>query len=69
MTTKGRLIMDTLRINQLDPEYYRPSMLASHPTVWPVSANGFIVDARSLPKEIQAECVAPGLIPFMPPAG
>ncbi len=34
--------------------------------VWMVSLNGFIIDARSLPREIQEEAVDKGLIPYLP---
>jgi hypothetical protein len=63
MATKGRAIMDLLGIGQFDTEFFLPSRMASHPTAWYVSINGLIMDARSLPPEIQAEFARRGLIP------
>jgi hypothetical protein len=33
---------------------------------WLISVNGFIVDARTMPPEVQAEAYRKGLIPYMP---
>lgn len=66
MTSKGRLIMDTLKIRTFDLEFSRASMIDQNPMAWLVSLNGFLVDARGLPEELQAACVEKGLIPFLP---
>jgi hypothetical protein len=66
MTGKGRIIQDLLKIGPMDVEYYRPSQMESNPQAWLVSINGFLLDARGLPEDLQAECVARGLIPYMP---
>lgn len=68
MTSKGRIIMDTLGIGPANTEYCRADVLAAHPMAWLVSINGYILDARGLPEHLQAECVQRGLIPYMPPA-
>ena len=34
---------------------------------WNVMLNGFIVDARSLPRPLQEEAYRKGLIPYLPP--
>lgn len=33
---------------------------------WLISVNGFIVDARNLPREVQEIALAKGLIPYNP---
>ena len=33
---------------------------------WLISVNGFIVDARSLPRPLQEEAYRKGLIPYLP---
>ena len=66
MASKGRLIMNTLGIGPLDVEYSRQSIVAENPLAWLVSINGLLVDARGLSRDLQAECVQRGLIPFMP---
>jgi hypothetical protein len=34
--------------------------------VWMIQVNGFMVDARSLEREIQEEALRKGLIPYIP---
>jgi len=63
MSSKGRTIIDLLGLSEFDPEFYRPSRMASHPTAWYVTLNGFPFDARILPPEMQAELARRGLIP------
>jgi hypothetical protein len=66
LANKAKLIRDVLRICQLDPEYCRRELLASNPMAWMISVNGFIVDARTMPPQIQAEARHRGLIPELP---
>ena len=63
---KAKQIRDMLRINQLDGKWMIPSMIDKHPLAWMISINGFIVDARSLPRPIQEEAYRKGLIPYLP---
>ena len=41
-----RLIMDTLGIGLLDPQYSRSDMLDKNPMVWMLQVDGLVVDAR-----------------------
>jgi len=66
MASKGRLIMDTLRISQLDPDWSRRDLIEKNPLVWLVEVNGLVVDARRLPEQIQVEACRHGLIPYVP---
>ena len=66
MTNKGRLIMDTLSIGLMDPEYARRDMIDKNPLNWLLEINGFVVDARSLPEELQVQAWNRGLIPYVP---
>jgi hypothetical protein len=66
MANKGRLIMDTLGIGLLDPEYSRSEMLDQNPMVWMLQVDGLIVDARWLPEELQVQAWRRGLIPYLP---
>jgi hypothetical protein len=38
-------------------------MLEQHPMAWIVEINGFLIDARRLPEELQEEARQRGLIP------
>jgi hypothetical protein len=66
MANKGRLIMDTLGIGLLDPEYSRSDMLDQNPMVWMIQVGGLVVDARWLPEALQVEAWRRGLIPYVP---
>lgn len=67
MTAKSKLICDALRIGPLDPQYCRREFVERNPLAWLVQVNGFLVDARTLPAELQAEARRRGLIPDLPP--
>ena len=66
MTNKGRLIADTLRIGLMDPEFSRRDMVDRNPLTWMLQVDGFLVDARGLPPELQVEAWRRGLIPYVP---
>jgi len=66
LANKAKLIRDVLRIGQLEPELCRRELLASHPMAWMISVDGFIVDARTMPPEVQAEARRRGMVPDLP---
>ncbi len=66
MANKGRLIMDTIRIGLMDPEYSRHDMLDNNPMVWLLQVDGLLVDARHLPEALQVQAWRRGLIPYVP---
>ena len=66
MANKGRLIMDTLRIGLLDPEYCRRDLLDRNPLAWLLQVDGLLVDARWLPEAAQVQAWQRGLIPYVP---
>jgi hypothetical protein len=43
-----------------------PSRLEDNPLAWMVMVNGFIVDVRDMPREVQEEAFRKGLIPYLP---
>ena len=55
LASKAKLIRDILRIGHLAPEFCRRELLESNPLAWMISVNGFILDARMMPPEVQAE--------------
>jgi Domain of unknown function (DUF6398) len=63
---KARLIRDMFDMGQADPRWYRPSQMNDNPMAWMIMVNGFIVDVRTMPREIQAEAYLRGLIPYLP---
>jgi len=66
MANKGRLIMDTLGIGLMDPEFSRRAMIERNPMVWMLQIEGLLVDARHLPEPVQVELHRHGLIPYVP---
>ena len=69
MATKAKRIRDAVRLDApMDPEFCRRELLADHPLVWLLEVNGLIVDARTLPADLQVEAQRRGLIPNLPPA-
>jgi len=66
MANKGRLIADTLRIGLMDPEFSRRDMIDNNPMAWLLQVDGFLVDARQLPPELQVQAWRRGLIPYVP---
>lgn len=67
LANKARLIRDMFRLGHFDRELSRRELLERHPGAWMISVNGFIMDARALPPDIQAEARRRGLIPDLPP--
>jgi hypothetical protein len=48
---------------QFGPDFCRREQLAANPMAWMISVNGFIVDARTMPPEVQAEARRRGRMP------
>lgn len=65
-SSKASAIKKLLKIDYSRAEWCLPSMAASNPMLWMVSINGFLLDARTLPVEMQRICYEKGLIPFVP---
>lgn len=55
-----------LEMMQLDPKWTLASKLDSNPMVWMIMVNGFIIDARNAPYEIQEQAYHAGIIPYIP---
>lgn len=66
MANKSLHIRRLLDIRRLDVDFCRRELLERHPLAWLIEVNGFVVDARSMPPEIQVEAVGRGLIPPLP---
>lgn len=63
---KAKRIQGLLRIVLFEPRYCRRALLADNPLAWMISVDGFLVDARTMPPEIQMEARRKGLIPDLP---
>jgi len=63
---RANQIKDVLKISWLDTRWTLPSRIDENPLAWMVSVDGFIVDARTLPRPLQEEAYRKGLIPYLP---
>src|SRR3990167_2976193 len=63
---KSKQIRDLLKMHPLDHRWSLPSRIADSPFVWMISFNGFIVDVRTMAREIQEIAFEKGIIPYIP---
>jgi hypothetical protein len=63
---KSKAVRDAMNMSYYDSTWCLPSRIDKHPTAWLVSVNGFIIDVRQAPREIQEEAFDKGLIPYLP---
>lgn len=67
MAAKAKVIRDGLDLIPLDPRWCLPNLVADNPMVWMLqTAEGFIIDIRDSPRDVQQEAYKRGLIPYIP---
>ena len=59
-------IRKMFKMHQLDPNWTLPSRLDDNPMVWMLQVNGFMMDVRYAPRELQEIAFSKGLIPYIP---
>ncbi|MCD4820455.1 MAG: DUF6398 domain-containing protein [Candidatus Cloacimonetes bacterium] len=62
----SKKVRDALKTYQFDVKWGLPSKLGNNPFVWQIIFNGYVVDVRSLSREIQEIAYRKGLIPYIP---
>jgi len=62
----SKKVRDLLKISAFDPKWTLPSMLEDSPLAWMLQVDGFMVDIRTMPLDIQIQACAQGLIPYVP---
>ncbi|MDO9103428.1 MAG: DUF6398 domain-containing protein [Methylovulum sp.] len=65
-SAKSKVVRDSLKMMQFDPNWCLPSKLDNNPMAWLITVNGLMLDARHLPREIQEMAYQKGLIPYIP---
>ncbi|MBQ9349191.1 MAG: hypothetical protein IJT94_17935 [Oscillibacter sp.] len=65
-SAKATEIRKLLKIDRFSAEWMLPSQVEKNPAVWLVMVNGYMMDARRLPMELQVMCFEKGLIPYVP---
>ena len=63
---KARVIENALAIGPLDLRWTLPSLAEKNPLTWMIEINGFVVDLRYMPREVQEVAFAKGMIPHIP---
>ncbi|MHC4402548.1 MAG: DUF6398 domain-containing protein [Planctomycetota bacterium] len=63
---KLKTIRTMFRIRQFDPKWTLPSKMDENPRVWMLEVNGFLIDIRYAPRELQEMAFEKGLIPYIP---
>lgn len=63
---KAGEIRKLVSISPWNTEWMLQELIEDNRAVWMLSVDGFIVDARDLPPDIQQEIVHRGLIPYVP---
>ena len=63
---KSREIRELLGMNPMSHRWLLPSRLADNPLVWMLQVNGFMIDMRDAPLELQRLAYEKGLIRFAP---
>ena len=63
---RSKAIRDLLKMRAFDTDWTLPSRMSRNPMAWLIQVNGLIVDARHMPREVQEEAAARGLIPYLP---
>jgi hypothetical protein len=63
---KAKQIRDMLKMSQFDATWFLPSRMEDSIIPWLVEVDGFMVDIRSLPREIQELAYQKKLIPYIP---
>ncbi len=59
-------IRKMFKMHQLDPNWSLPRRLDDNPLVWMLQVNGFMMDVRHAPREVQEIAFNKGLIPYIP---
>jgi hypothetical protein len=63
---KAKLIRDMFKMHQMDPNWCLPSRVDENPLIWTLQVNGFLVDVRYMPREVQELAYQKGFIPYIP---
>lgn len=59
-------IRKMLKVARMDPSWTLPSRWDDNPMVWMLQVNGFMVDIRQAPREVQEMAFNKGMIPYVP---
>ena len=62
---KAAVIRTARDTNRRDPGWMLPSLTANNPLVWMAEVNGFLLDLRTMPREVQEIAFEKGIVPYI----
>ncbi|MCF6768540.1 DUF6398 domain-containing protein [Thiotrichales bacterium 19S11-10] len=62
---KSKIIRDMFKMSPLDPNWTLSNKMDSNPLIWMVMVNGYILDIRNAPLQLQEEAFEAGIIPYI----
>jgi hypothetical protein len=65
-SSKASEIRKMFNIDFFNAEWMLPELIAKNPATWMVMMDGFIVDIRNMPLEVQQQAFEAGVIPYVP---
>ena len=65
-SAKARAISDALKLGPLRSRMDAAEHVGQNPLVWMAEVNGYLVDLRTMPREVQEIAFEKGLIPYIP---
>lgn len=63
---KSMEIRKMLKIRPFEMDWTLPSRMEENPLIWMLEVNGFMMDVRNAPREVQEIAFEKGLIPYIP---
>ncbi len=63
---KSKAIRTMFKIRNFDPRWTLPSKMDENPVAWTLDVNGFLMDIRHAPRELQEVAFEKGLITYIP---
>ncbi|MBA4379252.1 MAG: hypothetical protein C0393_00920 [Anaerolinea sp.] len=63
---RAQKIREMLDIIPMHPNWCLPALVDQNPMIWILSVNGYMVDVRGMPREVQEIAYDKGLIPYIP---
>ncbi len=66
MQAKSREIQNCLDLIPFEPDFTIASLVEENPLMWLVELNGFMIDLRYAPRDLQVSAYEQGIIPYIP---
>ena len=66
VANKAAQVSTLCDMNRMDPRWMLPELAEKNPMVWFLSVNGYMIDIRRAPLELQQEAFDRGFIPYVP---